>query len=154
MRPVVPSFYSPEPFDAWAQEKAPAGRPRGAWFAPGGFQAYEHHWALPSAIEFHQKIGPARITARIHELNKQMKDGLARMPHVELYTPRDESFSAGMVCFDVKGMQSSEVVNRLLQQKIVGSTTPYAVPYARLACGITNTPQEVEKTLRAIRALA
>ena len=83
-----------------------------------------------------------------------MKDGLTDMPRIQLYTPRDESLSAGMVCFDVKGMKPEDVVKRLLAQHIVGSTTPYRVSYARVACSLVNTPQEVETVLRAIRELA
>ena len=153
MRPLVPTFYAPEVFNAWGEEKEP-GSPRAAWFSPGGFQAFEHHWALPEAFQFHQSIGPARITARIHELNHQMKEGLARMPNVKLYTPRDESLSAGMACFDVNGMKAGDVVSRLLDQKIIASTTPYRISYARVACGIVNTPDEVDRTLAAIRRLA
>ncbi|MEY2413745.1 MAG: hypothetical protein QOD84_2351 [Acidobacteriaceae bacterium] len=154
MLPLVPTFSTLEVFDAWAHEKEPAGPARASWFSPGGFQAYEHHWALPAAFEFHEKIGPVRITKRIHELNHQMKEGLARMPHVELHTPMDESLSAGMACFDVKGMKQQEVVARLLEQKIIASTTPYLVSYARLACAVVNSQQEVEKTLSAVRQLA
>src|SRR5215471_15185468 len=153
MRPAIPSFSSPDLFEAWEQEHEPRSPARAAWFSPGGFQAFEHCWALSEAIRFHQNIGPARITARIHELNGQMKEGLARMPHVQLYTPRDENLSAGIVCFDVKGMKPEEVVKRLLGQRIVASTTPYRVSYARVACSIINTPQEVEMVLRAIRNL-
>src|SRR4029453_18443863 len=80
MRPVIPSFSSPDLFAAWEGEHEPAPAARAAWFSPGGFQAFEHFWALPQAIGFHQNIGPARITARTHELNGQMKEGLARMP--------------------------------------------------------------------------
>ena len=76
------------------------------------------------------------------------------MPHIQLYTPRDEKLSAGIVCFDVKGMKPEAVVERLLAQRIVASTTPYRVSYARLACNVVNTPQEIETTLRAIRQLA
>ena len=154
MRPVIPSFSSPDLFAAWEEEHEPASAARGAWFSPGGFQAFEHFWAIPQAIRFHQNIGSARITARTHELNGQMKEGLARMPRIQLYTPRDENLSAGMVCFDVEGMKPGEVVERLLAQRIVASTTPYRVSYARLACNIVNTPQEIETTLRAIRELA
>jgi selenocysteine lyase/cysteine desulfurase len=153
MRPVVPTFFSPDVFEAWEQERDPQTPARAAWFSPGGFQAYEHYWALPEAIRFHQNIGPARVTARIHELNGQMKEGLARMPHVQLYTPRDENLAAGIVCFDVKGMKPGEVVKRLLAQRIVASTTPYRVSHARLACSVVNTPQEVDTALRAIRDL-
>jgi selenocysteine lyase/cysteine desulfurase len=152
MRPLIPTFYALEVFDAWGREQEPMS-PRAAWFSPGGFQAFEHHWALPEAFEFHESIGPRRITMRIHELNHQMKEGLAAMPHIKLYTPRDESLSAGMACFDVNGMKSGEVVTRLLSEKIVASTTPYAIPYARTACSIVNTSQEVDKTLAAIHKL-
>jgi len=51
-------------------------------------------------------------------------------------------------------MKQEQVVERLLAQRIVASTTPYRVSYARLACNIVNTPQEIETTLRAIRELA
>jgi isopenicillin-N epimerase len=82
-----------------------------------------------------------------------MKEGLARMPKIQLYTPRDENLSAGIVCFDVKGMKPEQVVKHLLDQRIVASTTPYRVSYARLACSVVNTPQEVDTVLRAIRQL-
>jgi isopenicillin-N epimerase len=153
MRPVIPTFSSPDIFDAWAQEHEPRSPARAAWFSPGGFQAFEHYWALPEAIRFHQNVGPARITARIHELNAQMKEGLARMPQVQLYTPRDDNLSAGIVCFDVKGMKPEDVVKRLLDQRIVASTTPYRVSYARVACSIVNTQREVDMVLRAIGRL-
>ena len=154
LRPIIPTFYGLELFEAWESEKEPAGPARAAWFSPGGFQAFEHHWALPEAFQFHRDIGSARITARIHELNQQMKEGLAHLPNTQLYTPREESLSAGMACFDVKGMKQTEVVSRLLEKKIVASTTPYRISYARLACAIVNTPEEVEKTLAAVRSLA
>ena len=76
------------------------------------------------------------------------------MANIQLYTPRDENLSAGMVCFDVKGTKPEEVVKRLLAQRIVASTTPYRVSYARVACSVVNTPQEVESVLGAIRAMA
>ena len=153
MRPIIPTFTSPDIFEAWEQEHDPQTPARAAWFSPGGFQAFEHYWALPTAIHFHQDIGPARVTARIHELNGQMKAELARMPNIQLYTPRDANLSAGIVCFDVKGMKPEQVVKRLLDQRIVASTTPYRVSYARVACSVVNTPQEVDSVLRAIRQL-
>jgi len=154
MRPIIPSFTSAELFGAWAQEKAPATPARASWFSPGGFQAYEHYWALPSAFEFHRAIGSQRITQRIHAMTAQLCEGLGKMPHVTLYTPRSEALSAGIVCFDVKGMTQKDVVKRLGEKhKILGSTTPYARSFARLAPSILNTPEEVEKTLAAIRSM-
>ena len=51
-------------------------------------------------------------------------------------------------------MPPKVVVKRLLERKIVASTTPYGISYARLAPSLVNTPHEVDATLRAIRALA
>jgi len=153
MRPLVPSFQYYEEFLAWTEERLPRSPHRAAMFSPGGFQSFEHHWAVPAAIEFHVKIGPARITDRIHSLNAQMREGLSKMPHVVIYTPADRELSAGLVCFDVKGLKAGDTVARLLSKRILASTTPYADPLSRVACGIMNTPAEVETTLRAIRAL-
>ena len=154
MRPLIPTFQTLDLFNAWAEGHPPGGKAHAAMFSPGGFQAFEHHWAVPAAIELHERIGPARITERIHALNGQMREGLGKMPHVVNYTPASSDLSAGMVCFDVKGLKAKETVERLISKKILASTTPYGVPFARVACGIMNTPGEVETTLAAIRGLA
>ena len=121
---------------------------------PGGFHSFEHRWALDAAFDFHLQIGKSRITARIHELTRQLKEGMAKMGHVTLYTPMSDALSAGMVCFDVRGRKPQEVVDRLWQKRIIASTTPYDISYARLAPSILNSPAEIEKTLEAIRELA
>ena len=121
---------------------------------PGGFHSFEHRWALPSAFKMHQQMGKARVRARIHELARQTKEGLAKMPKVNLYTPMSDDLSAALVCFDIEGMKQEEVVTRLSAKKIIASTTPYNVSYARLTPGLLNTPEEVDKTLAEIRELA
>jgi isopenicillin-N epimerase len=153
MRPLMASFQYLEEFYAWTEERPTRPPNRAALFSPGGFHAFEHHWAVPAAIEFHEKIGPTRITQRIHALNAQMREGLSKMPRVVVYTPASSELSAGMVCFDVKGLKAGETVGRLLSKKILASTTPYRVPLSRVACGIMNTPAEVESALGAIRSL-
>lgn len=154
MRPLFPSFTSFDLFQSWAAEKTPAGPPRADWFTPGGFWAFEHYWAVPAAIDFHRAIGSQKITARIHQLNAMAKDELAKMPHVKLYTPRTSELSSGIVCFDVDGVAPGEVVRRLLASDgIIASTTPYARPYARVAFGIVNGEQDVERFRSAVAKL-
>ena len=154
LRPTIPSFIANEVERAWMENRAPQGPTRASWVSPGGYQAYEHQWAMIEAFGFHQQIGRKRVAERIHALNEQCKEGLAKMRHVKLYTPRGSTLSAGLICFDVNGMPPKVVVKRLLERKIVASTTPYGISYARLAPSLVNTPQEVDATLRAIRALA
>ncbi|HLM43762.1 MAG TPA: aminotransferase class V-fold PLP-dependent enzyme, partial [Myxococcaceae bacterium] len=155
MRPLMPSTSSAELFYAWAGGRPPQGPARANWFSPGGFLAFEHHWAIPEAFEFHRDLGPKRITERIHALNTQVREGLASMSHVTLYTPRAAELASGMVCFDVRGMTQQQVVQRLFERHgILGTTTPYAMSFARVSFGIQNTPEEAEKTLAALRDMA
>jgi isopenicillin-N epimerase len=105
-------------------------------------------------FSFHQQIGRKRVAERIHALNEQCKEGLAKMRHVKLYTPRGRTLSAGLICFDVNGMPPKAVVKRLLERRIAASTTPYGTSYARLAPSLVNTPEEIETVLREIRALS
>jgi selenocysteine lyase/cysteine desulfurase len=125
----------------------------GAVMTPGGFHSFEHRWALDEAFRFHLRIGRARIAARTHELNTRFKRGAAGMRHVILRTPRSPSLSAGLVCFDVRGMPPQEVVDRLLRRGIVATVTPYAQSYARVAPSVLNTPAEIDRALRALESL-
>jgi isopenicillin-N epimerase len=120
---------------------------------PGGFKAFEHQWALPEAFKFHLDISKAKIAARTHELNRQLKEGLAGMSHVKLYTPRNESLSSGITCFDIDGLSPRDVVGRLRRQNVVATPTPYADSHARLSPSMRNSTQEVETVLREISAL-
>jgi isopenicillin-N epimerase len=153
LRPVIPSF-TDEVETAWMENRAPQGPTRATWVSPGGYHAFEHQWAMLEAFRMHHRIGRKRVAERIHALNEQCKEGLAKMRHVKLYTPRGSTLSAGLICFDVNGMQPKAVVKRLLQHRIVASTTPYGTSFARLAPSVVNTPNEIDATLRAIRTMA
>jgi selenocysteine lyase/cysteine desulfurase len=142
-----------EPYTAWIKGVLPSS-PGGVLATPGGFHSFEHRWSLAEAFELHQRIGRQRITARVHELARQGKEGLRQMGHVKLHTPMDASLSAGLICFEVNGVPAAEVIKRLHARRIVASVTPYAAEYARLSPGILNTPEEMDTVLREIRAMA
>lgn len=125
----------------------------GAEMTPGGFHSFEHRWALSEAFRFHMRIGKRRVEARIHALNRRLKAGLAAMSHVTLVTPRSDTLSAGLVCFSVDRLSPEAVVAALRRRRIIATVTPYYPPYARLAPGLLNTPADVDRALRAIRAL-
>ena len=154
VRPTIPTFDSFDPFDAWISGKASQKQTSAAWIAPGGFQAFEHQWAVADAFRFHLKIGKEKVAQRIHALNSLCKEGLASIPGMKLYTPKDVNLSAGIICFDLEGKKAEEVVQYLLSKKIVASTSPYAVSYARVAPSLINSEKEVETALREIRSFA
>ncbi len=140
VEPLIPTFsFNP----AWGHR-----------MTPGGFHSFEQRWSLAQAFAFHEKIGRQKIADRIHELNTQLKEGLAKIPGLKLYTPLSAALSAALTCFDVNGLTPKEVVAALSNKGIVASTTPYKVSYARLTPGILNTPDEITTALAAVAALA
>jgi selenocysteine lyase/cysteine desulfurase len=149
---TIPTFDDAN-YEMWMELRPQAPIPVGSWMSPGGFHSFEHRWALDRAFQFHQTIGKPRIAERIHSLNRQLKEGLAKMPNVTLYTPAEDELSAGIVCFDLHGIHAQQVVDGLRKKKIVASVTPYKTLYARLSPGLLNSPAEVETTLAAVREL-
>lgn len=154
LRPVVPSFSDWDQYLAWEQGRAPDTPTNANRMSPGGFHAYEHQWATAAAFAMHEAMGRARVAARIRELNTQCKAGLAANPKVKLHTPMSGDLSAGLVAFEVEGLAPAEVVRQLLARRIIASTSPYAVTYARLAPSLVNTPEQVEQAIRAVREIS
>jgi selenocysteine lyase/cysteine desulfurase len=151
--PVIPSFMDGESWNAWALEREPKGPTSALRMSPGGFKPFEHQWAVAEAFRFHEDIGKSRIAQRTHELSRRLKEGLAAMPHIKLHTPLADALSAGIVCFEVRGMSTPAVVQRLGEQGIVATATPYAASYPRLSPCIYNTPEDVEAALQALHAM-
>jgi selenocysteine lyase/cysteine desulfurase len=150
--PIIPTFNT-EAYEIWTGDLPGHEVPRSAVMTPGGFHSFEHRWALDAAFAFHQAIGKARVRDRIHALNSQLKEALSGMPHVTLHTPRTTNLSAGIVCFEVRGLAPEGVVQQLRRRGIVSSVTPYATHYARLAPGLLNNPEEVDRVIKAVHEL-
>jgi selenocysteine lyase/cysteine desulfurase len=150
--PTIPSFFAPS-FGNWITgDDVPS--PFGLGNTPGGYQPFEHRWAVSEAFEFHESIGPDRIAARTHELALRLKEGLAELPDVRLITPMDPALSSGLVCCDVAGMEPFEVVSRLRDEHgIVASVTPYREPYVRFGTSIVTSPEEVDAAVEAMGIL-
>lgn len=149
---TIPTFNS-QAYDLWMENKSSNDLPPSVHMTPGGFHSFEHRWALDEAFAFHHAIGKTKVTQRIHELNQQLKQGLAAMPHVTLHTPMSQDLSAGIVCFEVAGQAPRAVVEQLRLRRIVGSVTPYATKYVRLAPSLINSPKEIETTLEEVGKL-
>jgi selenocysteine lyase/cysteine desulfurase len=128
--------------------------PKSSMMTPGGFHSFEHRWSLPAAFQLHEQIGRPRIAMRIHQLNTQCKEGLSAISKLRLWTPKSEELSAGIVCFDLQGMKPVEVAKRLRTKGIIASESPYAQSCARVAPSLLTMPEDVDKTIEAIRTVA
>jgi selenocysteine lyase/cysteine desulfurase len=152
-RPLIPSFADGS-IGAWLGGRTPATDPPGPAMTPGGFQAYEHRWALPAAFVFHERIGKGRVTARIHALAGRLKAGLADVHGARLVTPHDAGLSAGIVCADVAGVDPGRVVQALAAERISASVTPYAERHVRFGCGLAVDEDDVDAAVAAVAEIA
>ncbi|WP_189176588.1 aminotransferase class V-fold PLP-dependent enzyme [Streptomyces lasiicapitis] len=123
--------------------------------SPGGFLAFEHAFALPVSVAFHQALGRARVAGRITELSTRAKRGLARIPGVTLHTPSAPEMSAGITCFSVRGRGHEEVVALAAERKVrLSHASNLDRPYPRMGTGIMNSPDDVDTALTAIADIA
>jgi selenocysteine lyase/cysteine desulfurase len=122
--------------------------------SPGGFHSFEQRWALAEAFTFARRIGRARIAGRTHALAQRLKAGLAEVKRVRLVTPQSSALSAGIVCFEVDGLEPFDFVDRLYARaRIVASVTPYSARYVRFGPSILNTAGEVDRAVRAVASI-
>jgi selenocysteine lyase/cysteine desulfurase len=152
----IPSFTDRESFVAWLRARDPTGPTTAAAFTPGGYQAFEHRWALAQAFSFRREIGPGRAAERTRSLATRLKEGLLEIPGVILRTPLDEGLSAGLVCCDVDLPTTTldDLVVRLRRDHgVVATLTPYATTYLRFGPSIVNSEEDVDVALAALREL-
>jgi len=150
---TIPTF-DLEAYETWMNTRPQTEIPVGRMMTPGGFHAFEHRWSVHKAFELHEQLGKVRVEKRINEQNRQLKEGLSKMPSIRLRTPMSEEVSAGITCFEVNGVAAAEAVQKLRAQNIVGSVTPYKTQYVRLAPGLLTTPEQVDQTLAAVKSIA
>ena len=86
-------------------------------------------------------------------LATRLKDGLAALAHVRLITPRDPAVSAGIVCFEVDGMDAQTAVSRLLEARIRASVTPYEQQYVRLGTSLHVDEEDVDAAVSSVQRL-
>ena len=154
IRPTIPSFSDLGVYEAWMRGESPTGPNTAGRTTPGGFQAYDHQWSVGAAFRWHELLGKARVAARIRELNARCREGLAATKGVTVHTPKDPELSAGLLAFEVNGLKPEQTVARLLERRIVASTSPYAVSYARLAPSLVNDEADVDAAIRELRSIA
>ncbi|MBD0290415.1 MAG: aminotransferase class V-fold PLP-dependent enzyme [Thermoleophilia bacterium] len=155
LAPTIPTF-DPRAYLAWIEGRRPTETPPGRLMTPGGFHSFEHRWALADVFGVHEQLGGrARVAARTHALALRLKQGLARIPGVEVKTPAEEALSAGLVCATFGGTPPPDVVDRLREEhRVLASVTPYATPYVRFGPSVANSEEDVDRALEAVTAIA
>jgi selenocysteine lyase/cysteine desulfurase len=150
--PIIPGFDATS-IGNWILDRQTIG-PYGPQLSPGGYQAFEHRWAVADAFGFHREIGRDQVAARTTELATQLKDGLADVFGVRIVTPRDPELSSGIVCCELIGVDPGGAVLELRERHdIIASVTPYRESYLRFGPSIVTMPEQVDALLEAVGSL-
>ena len=151
--PTIPSFTDPESFGAWLHGSETAAPTTAVAFTPGGYQAFEHRWALTAAFAFRQEIGRERAAER----PRRSRGAAQGRPRRDLRRGRADAagrrLSAGLVCCDVPAANDPEAfVQQLYEHGVVASLTPYATRYLRFGPSIANSEEEVDRAVEGVRS--
>lgn len=107
--------------------------------------------AFGAALEFRDRVGPARIEARVLELAAAMKEGLGSIPGARLATSGSPELSAGVIVTRFEGADNRRVYDALhAQYGIAGAPTGGL----RFCPHIYNTMADVERAVAAVDVLA
>ncbi len=118
---------------------------------PGGYHAFEHRWALDEAFKLHLQLGKAKVEARIHQLNSELKQRLQAHSRIELVTPLAPELSAGFTFFRVKDQDCDQVAAYLMQNRIVVDAVDRDVgPVVRTAPGLLNNEGEIDRFMNLL----
>ncbi|MCI5660760.1 MAG: aminotransferase class V-fold PLP-dependent enzyme, partial [Clostridia bacterium] len=105
------------------------------------------------------------IMSHERELTGALYEGLSAIRGAEIYSPREEAARAGIVSFNLPGMTSSDVADRLGRMGIAVRGGLHCAPGAhrflgtlrrgavRASVGYANTFEEVDAFLNAVNAI-
>ena len=107
-----------------------------------------------AAIDFHQRIGSARVEQRIVGLANRLREGLRQIPQARIWSPQHAELVSATTVWSLGGWSATELMDQLWERSKVRCRAmgdPYGV---RQCCHIYNAPEEVERTLQTIRRMA
>ena len=109
---------------------------------------------LDAALDFHVRIGPDRVQARIKELGDHLRDGLRRIPKAKLFSPEDPALCAGITVWNIEGMTGPMLQDELWNRGRLRPRSMGDVFGVRQSTHIYNSLEEIDRTLGIARDLA
>lgn len=125
--------------------------PKGRLASPGGFPTFEYRWAIHRAIDFMHAMGKQNIKARIIQHSEKLYQFIAAQKHIVCYSPTIASLRSGLICFDIKGVAPSDVVDRLIERGMIIGQTPYKKSCVRIATSILNSEEDIHNAINIMQ---
>ena len=106
-----------------------------------------------AAIDYHQRIGPARIETRILALANRLREGLRPIPEVHINSPSHPELLTATTVWSLQGWTAGQLMDELwtrarIRCRAMGD--PWGV---RQGCHIYTLPEDVDRTIATVRAM-
>ncbi|WP_149194589.1 aminotransferase class V-fold PLP-dependent enzyme [Luteimonas suaedae] len=126
-----------------------------------GTANFAAYMALPTALELHQRIGPAHKEARVRYLRDRWVDQVRDLPGLEILTPDDPALHGAITSFRLRnqpGVEANKALARRLHDEF-GVFTVHRTGLASGACvratpAVFTSADEVDRLAKALRVLA
>ncbi len=105
-----------------------------------------------AAVDFHARLGPARIEQRILGLANRLRDGLREVPGVVVHSRLHPELAGATTNWGIRGLAGQRIMDDLwarerIRVRAVGEGV-------RQCCHIYNSPADVDRTITAVRKLS
>ena len=119
-----------------------------------GFRNYVGIVGLDSAANYLLDFGLQNIREKNQYLSNLLREELSKIPNIILYGPDDPNLRTSIVSFNIKGMDSQEIVDKLEKQNIVLAVREIMEQkIVRASPHFFNTESEMLQVIDAIKKL-
>lgn len=106
---------------------------------------------LDAALDFHTKLGPDRVYARIKFLGQRLRDGLRDIPKVKLFSPAEEAMCAGITVYNLDGWTGSKLQTAYWDAARMRPRSQGDTFGVRHCTHIFNSEEEIDQALALVR---
>lgn len=117
--------------------------------------------AVPAALDLHRALGPAAKEARLRHLRNTWVRQVQDLPNLQVLTPEDDRLHAGITSIRLKGRTTRDdnlkLAARLREEFGIFTVRRGGVAAGdcvRISPALFNTPEDVNRLVKALRAVA
>ena len=119
-----------------------------------GFRNYVGIVGLESSVNYLQNFGIKNIHKKNQYLSNLFREELSKIPNIILYGPDDPNRRTSIVSFNIKGLDSQEIVDKLEKQNIILAVREIMEQkIVRASPHFFNTESEILQVIDAIKKL-
>ena len=111
-------------------------------------------FGLLAAVDFHERVGAAKVYARIGELRARLAAALSEIRSVRIVSPSARGLAAGMVSFASSRLSGVELQTKLAERnvrtRVIGE---YDYGWMRLSPHVWVMPEEIDRVVGMIAEL-